>query len=96
MESPRLWPFENRLELLGIVLLVYAFLLSLLEDVSKELREVLLRLKCHRTALPATMGTQSPLGRLSPNSWEHFPSKFGDHSGFGIFKMLKGFRKNSG
>ncbi len=49
MESPRLWSFENRLKLLGIVLLVYAFLLSLLEDVSKELREVLLRLKCHRT-----------------------------------------------
>ena len=26
MESPRLWSFENRLKLLGIVLLVYAFL----------------------------------------------------------------------
>jgi len=49
LESPRLWSFENRLKLLGIVLLVYAFLLSLLEDVYKELREVLLRLKCHRT-----------------------------------------------
>lgn len=49
MESPRLWSFENRLKLLGIVLLVYAFLLHLLEDVYKELVEALLRLKCHRT-----------------------------------------------
>ena len=49
LESPRLWSFENRLKLLGIVLLVYAFLLFLLEDVYQELREVLLRLKCHRT-----------------------------------------------
>lgn len=49
MESPRLWSFENRLKLLGIVLLVYAFLLCLLEDVYKELVEALLRLKCHRT-----------------------------------------------
>lgn len=50
LESPRLWSFENRLKLLGIVLLVYAFLLSLLEDVYQELIEGLLRLKCHRTA----------------------------------------------
>lgn len=49
LESPRLWSFENRLKLLGIVLLVYAFLLHLLEDVYKELVEALLRLKCHRT-----------------------------------------------
>ena len=49
MESPRLWSFENRLKLLGIVLLVYAFLLYLLEDVYKELVEALLRFKCHRT-----------------------------------------------
>ena len=49
LESPRLWSFENRLKLLGVVLLVYAFLLSLLEDVYQELIEGLLRLKCHRT-----------------------------------------------
>ena len=29
MESPRLWSLENRLKLLGMVLLVYAFLLFL-------------------------------------------------------------------
>jgi hypothetical protein len=33
MESPRLWSLENRLKLLGIVLLVSAFLLFLLEEV---------------------------------------------------------------
>lgn len=49
MESPRLWSFENRLKLLGIVLLVYAFLLYVLEDVYTELINRLLRLKCHRT-----------------------------------------------
>lgn len=49
MESPRLWSFENRLKLLGIVLLVYAFLLYLLEDVYNDLVKSLLRLKCHRT-----------------------------------------------
>ena len=38
-----------RLTLLGIVLLVYALLLFLLEDGYQEFREVLLRLKCHRT-----------------------------------------------
>ncbi len=63
LESPRLWSFENRLKLLGIVLLVYAFLLSLLEDVSKELREVLLRLKCHRTG-KRCRETLVPLYRL--------------------------------
>jgi Transposase DDE domain len=49
MESPRLWAFDNRLKLLGIVVLVYAFLLHLLEDVYTERIEALLRLKCHRT-----------------------------------------------
>jgi hypothetical protein len=49
LESPRLWSFENRLKLLGIVLLVYAFLLFLLADVYQELREVLLCLQCHRS-----------------------------------------------
>ena len=49
MESPRLWALENRLKLLGMVLLVYAFLLYLLGDGHSELRETLFRLKCHRT-----------------------------------------------
>jgi hypothetical protein len=49
MESPRLWALENRLKLLGMVLLVYAFLFYLLGDGHSELRETLFRLKCHRT-----------------------------------------------
>ena len=49
MESPRLWDFENRLKLLGIVTLVYAFLLHLLNPSYKETVQAVLRLKCHRT-----------------------------------------------
>lgn len=49
MESPRLWAFQNRLKLLGIVILVYAFLLHLLNPVYSHLVELVLRLKCHRT-----------------------------------------------
>jgi hypothetical protein len=49
LESPRLWSLDNRLKLLGIVLLVYAFLLFLLEEVHSERVHALLRLKCHRT-----------------------------------------------
>lgn len=49
LESPRLWSLDARLKLLGIVLLVYAFLLFLLEEVHAERVQALLRLKCHRT-----------------------------------------------
>jgi len=49
MESPRLWFFENRLKLLGIVTLVYAFLLHLLNSDYKKLVQSVLRFKCHRT-----------------------------------------------
>ena len=49
MESPRLWAFENRLKLLSIVTLVYAFLIHLLEPLYRELIQSILRLKCHRT-----------------------------------------------
>ncbi|OLE56601.1 MAG: hypothetical protein AUG74_18895 [Bacteroidetes bacterium 13_1_20CM_4_60_6] len=49
MESPRLWSFDNRLKLLGIVSLVYAFLLHLLDPTEKQLVSSLLRLRCHRT-----------------------------------------------
>jgi hypothetical protein len=49
MESPRVWSVENRLKMLGIVLLVYAFLLDLLEDVYHDFIQKLLRFKCHRT-----------------------------------------------
>ena len=49
LESPRIWSFENRLKLLGMVTLVYAFLLHLLDPVYKELIQSALLLKCHRT-----------------------------------------------
>ena len=49
LESPRLWSLDNRLKLLGIVLLVYAFLLFLLEEVHAQHVQALMRLKCHRT-----------------------------------------------
>ena len=63
MESCRLWFWENRLKLLQIVTLVYAFLLSLLE---KELRQAvsnLLRQGCHRTGKRCRK-TPTPLYRI--------------------------------
>lgn len=49
MESPRVWAFENRLKLLSLVTLVYAFLIHLLEPSYRDLVQSVLRLKCHRT-----------------------------------------------
>ena len=49
MESPRLWSWENRLKLLLMVSLVYAFLLSMLAEESGSLVQDLLRGWCHRT-----------------------------------------------
>lgn len=49
MESPRLWFWENRLKLLLMTTLVYAFLLSLLHAALKPLRLWLFRFWCHRT-----------------------------------------------
>ncbi len=49
MESPRLWFWENRLKLLLMVSLVYAFLLSLLASNLAPLVRDLLRNWCHRT-----------------------------------------------
>lgn len=49
LESPRLWSLDNRLKLLGIVLLVSAFLLFLLQEVHAERLHALLHLQCHRT-----------------------------------------------
>lgn len=49
MESPRLWRWENRLKLLLMVSLVYAFLLSLLAPALQLLIDELFRCWCHRT-----------------------------------------------
>lgn len=49
MESPRVYAVEHRLKLLGIVTLVYAFLLFLLTSANRNLSQDLLHFKCHRT-----------------------------------------------
>ena len=49
MESPRLWFWKNRLKLLLMVSLVYAFLLSLLAPDLAPLVQDLFRRWCHRT-----------------------------------------------
>lgn len=49
LESPRLWQWDNRLKLLLMVTVVYAFLLSLLKLEDQELRDWLLHHWCHRT-----------------------------------------------
>ena len=49
MESPRVLGMENRLKLLGIVTLVYAFLLELIFSDHHDLVAKVLQLKCHRT-----------------------------------------------
>ena len=49
LESPRLWSWENRLKLLLMASLVYAFLLSLLTQTLMPLVQSLLRNWCHRT-----------------------------------------------
>jgi hypothetical protein len=49
MESCRLWFWENRMKLLQIVALVYAFLLTLLEQNLQDYIQSLLRQGCHRT-----------------------------------------------
>lgn len=48
LESPRLWFWENRLKLMGIVTLVYDFLLSLLRNWSSFI-PFLFKKWCHRT-----------------------------------------------
>ena len=63
MESPRLWTWEGRLKLLGLVTLAYLFLLSLLGPALLEWRQWLLRQFCHRTGRRARDGDR-PLYRL--------------------------------
>ena len=63
LECPRLWSLQARLKLLGMVMLVSAFLLSLLDPVHHELVQALLRFKCHRTGKRCQQ-VQAPLYRL--------------------------------
>jgi hypothetical protein len=63
LESPRLWSLPARLKLLGMVMLVYGFLISLLDPQHRDLVEALLRFKCHRTGRRCQQ-VQTPLYRL--------------------------------
>jgi hypothetical protein len=63
LESPRLWSWGNRLKLLLMVSLVYAFLLSLLASELTDLREALLRGYCPRTG-KRSREVSTPLYRL--------------------------------
>ena len=75
MESPRLWAWRRRLKLLLAVTLVYAFLLSLLDERLEVLRAWLLRHFCHRTGT-RSRETPAPLYRLRTalgRLWLAFP-----------------------
>jgi hypothetical protein len=63
MESCRLWFWENKMKLLQMVALVYAFLLTLLNKNLQENIRVLLRAGCHRTGKRARK-TPNPLYRI--------------------------------
>lgn len=62
-QSPRLWSWDNRLKLLGIATLAFAFLLSLLRTEDAPLRTWLLRFWCHRTG-KRCQEASAPLYRL--------------------------------
>jgi hypothetical protein len=62
-QSPRLWAWKNRLKLLLIASLAYAFLLSLLAPLLAGLRHLLLRHWCHRTG-ERCRDASTPLYRL--------------------------------
>lgn len=63
MQSPRLRTWHDRLKLLLMASLAYAFLLSLLHPTLEGLRHWLLRLGCHRTG-QRSQTTLTPLYRL--------------------------------
>jgi hypothetical protein len=79
LESPRVWSMENRLKLLGLVTLVYAFLLHLLHPKYQQLVETVLNLQCHRTGT-WQHEVQVPLYRLRwamSRLWERFGPTLG-------------------
>lgn len=63
MQSPRLWSWDNRLKLLLIVSLAYAFLLTLLDPFLTDLRELLLKRFCPRTG-KRSRDSPTPLYRI--------------------------------
>lgn len=106
LESPRLWSLEARLKLLGMVMLVYAFLLSLLDPVHQELIQALLRFKCHRTGKRCQQ-TLAPLYRLRwalsrlwddyrPRLGSFFPASLDPFAVGSLITDLERFQKNWG
>jgi hypothetical protein len=74
-ESPRLWSWENRVKLLLIATLAFAFLLTLLDERETMLREWLLDTWCHRTGKRCREAA-APLYRLREalsRLWLAFP-----------------------
>jgi hypothetical protein len=63
MQSPRLWSWDNRLKLLLIVSLAYAFLLTLLDPLITDLRDLLLKHFCPRTG-KRSRESPTPLYRI--------------------------------
>jgi hypothetical protein len=76
LESPRLWKWENRVKLLLMVTVVYAFLLRLLARSLIELRTWLLRYFCHRTGrrLQAAVAPLYRLREALSHLWLQFPA----------------------
>jgi hypothetical protein len=106
LECPRLWSWDARLKLLGMVMLVYAFLLSLLDPPHADLVEALLRFKCHRTGKRCQM-VLAPLYRLRwalsrlwndyrPRLTAFFPASLHPRSLGSLFSQLQRFQKISG
>lgn len=78
LECPRLWSLDARLKLLGMVMLVYSFLLSLLDPLHRELIEALLRFRCHRTGQKYQQA-QMPLYRIRwalSRLWDDYRPRF--------------------
>jgi hypothetical protein len=106
MESPRLWSWENRLKLLGLVTLVYSFLLFLLKPFYSDTIQLLLQLKCHRTgkrcqeALAPLYRLRWALSRLwddaHPILGSLFPPNLETIRVLASLGRLDGFPKNQG
>jgi len=77
-QSPRLWRWEERVKLLALAMLAYAFLLHLLAPRYEPLRLWLLRYFCHRTGWHLRRIT-APLYRLRSalsRLWQRYPPSF--------------------
>lgn len=86
MQSPRVWGWEERLKLLGLATLAYAFLLHLLSPGFGPLRTWLLRYGCHRTGRHARLAHE-PLPRLRlalSRLWLEHPPAFSRRRAVGV------------